>query len=76
MQLAVAVGQGVSWIGASQVTEDVPSSMNPSLHVKFATLPWRSPLDLTTLPLVIEMAKFVHFVAVQVLLVVLPFQVI
>ena len=70
-----AVGQAVSWVGASQVIDDVPSSTNPSLHVKLATLPWRSPLDLTTLPLV-NVVRPVHDVAVQVLLVVSPFQVI
>ena len=70
-----AVGQAVSWIGASQVIDDVPSSTNPSLHVKFATLPWRSALDLTTLPLV-NVVRPVHDFAVQVPLVVSLVQVI
>ena len=49
-----------------------------SLHVKVATLPWKSPLDLRNFPLANELTKFVHAVAVHALSLVMlfPFQVI
>ena len=72
MQLG-GVGQGVSALGALHVIDSGPLRVLSLLHVKIATLPWRSPLVLTIVP---SNVRSVHVVAVQVPLGVLPLQVI